>query len=130
MRLVLDTNVAISALLWRGTPHRLLEMIRRQDSLQLCSSSALLEELTDVAGRPAFTRRLATIGKTAPEFLVDYLEAIEPVDVPRIARDPDEELRPRVRRIRTSLAVFGWRLGAESNRCTRLCRPLHDHSAT
>jgi hypothetical protein len=23
-----------------------------------------------------------------------------------------------------------WRLGAESNRCTRLCRPLHDHSAT
>jgi hypothetical protein len=22
------------------------------------------------------------------------------------------------------------RLGAESNRCTRLCRPLHDHSAT
>src|SRR6478736_5017614 len=23
-----------------------------------------------------------------------------------------------------------WRLGAESNRCTRLCRPLHHHSAT
>jgi hypothetical protein len=25
---------------------------------------------------------------------------------------------------------FGWRLGAESNRCTRSCSPLHDHSAT
>ena len=23
-----------------------------------------------------------------------------------------------------------WRLGAESNRCARLCRPLHHHSAT
>ena len=23
-----------------------------------------------------------------------------------------------------------WRLGAESNRCARLCRPLHNHSAT
>src|SRR5512137_2278221 len=23
-----------------------------------------------------------------------------------------------------------WRLGSESNRRTRLCRPLHDHSAT
>jgi hypothetical protein len=23
-----------------------------------------------------------------------------------------------------------WRHGAESNRCTRLCRPLHNHSAT
>ena len=36
----------------------------------------------------------------------------------------------------TLVAVLGrrgrgyWRLGAESNRCTRLCRPLHHHSAT
>jgi len=94
VRLVLDTNVVISALLWRGTPYRLLETIRRQESLQLYSSSALLEELADVASRPAFTKRLATIGKTAPEILVDYLEAIEvvePVDVPRVARDPDDD---------------------------------------
>ena len=29
------------------------------------------------------------------------------------------------------LGPFGrWRLGSESNRRTRLCRPLHDHSAT
>ena len=25
---------------------------------------------------------------------------------------------------------YEWRRGAESNRCTRLCRPLHNHSAT
>ena len=25
---------------------------------------------------------------------------------------------------------YGWRPGSESNRRTRLCRPLHDHSAT
>ena len=43
VRLVLDTNVVISALLWRGTPYRLLEVIRRQDGLHLYSS-ALLEE--------------------------------------------------------------------------------------
>jgi putative PIN family toxin of toxin-antitoxin system len=94
VRLVLDTNVVISALLWRGTPYRLLEAIRRHDGLQLYSSSALLEELTDVANRPAFTKRLATIGKTAPEIFVDYLEAIElvePLDVPRVARDPDDD---------------------------------------
>jgi hypothetical protein len=29
-----------------------------------------------------------------------------------------------------ALTIFNWRLGAESNRCTRLCRPLHHHSAT
>ncbi len=29
-----------------------------------------------------------------------------------------------------SAGLEGWRLRAESNRRTRLCRPLHDHSAT
>ncbi len=94
MRLVLDTNVVISALLWRGTPYRLLEAIRQHDGLQLYSSPVLLEELTDVITRPALTRRLTTIGKTTREVLADYLEAIElvePVDVPTVARDPDDD---------------------------------------
>jgi putative PIN family toxin of toxin-antitoxin system len=94
VRLVLDTNVVISALLWRGTPYRLLETIRRQDGLVLYSSSALLAELTDVASRPALAKRLNTIGKTAPQILTDYLEAIElvePVGVPRVARDLEDD---------------------------------------
>jgi hypothetical protein len=32
VRIVLDTNVVLSALLWRGTPHRLREAIRAQPS--------------------------------------------------------------------------------------------------
>lgn len=94
MRIVLDTNVVISALLWRGTPYRLLEAIRQHESLQLYSSPELLEELTDVITRPALSRRLATLGMTARDVLSDYLEAIElvePVDVPRVARDPDDD---------------------------------------
>jgi predicted nucleic acid-binding protein len=47
VRFVLDTNVVISALLWRGTPYRLLEAIRRHEGLTLYSSPVLLEELTD-----------------------------------------------------------------------------------
>jgi predicted nucleic acid-binding protein len=35
VRVVLDTNVVISALLWRGTPYRLLEAVRQHESLQL-----------------------------------------------------------------------------------------------
>jgi uncharacterized protein len=31
VRIVFDTNVALFALLWRGTPYRLLEAIRRQE---------------------------------------------------------------------------------------------------
>ncbi len=35
MRLVLDTNTLISALLWRGTPHHLLHAIHARPNLQL-----------------------------------------------------------------------------------------------
>jgi hypothetical protein len=38
-------------------------------------------------------------------------------------------LRPR-KAPRTRKCLKKWRLGSESNRRTRLCRPLHDHSAT
>ena len=56
MRLVLDTNTVLSALLWRGTPYRLLERIRNQHpSMQLYSSPVLPEELTDVNAPPSST---------------------------------------------------------------------------
>ena len=95
MRLVLDTNTVLSALLWRGTPYRLLQAIRHQHpSLQLYSSPVLLEELTDVITRPSFTQRLNSIGKTVRQVLADYIEIVElvePLEVPRIVRDPDDD---------------------------------------
>jgi uncharacterized protein len=94
VRIVLDTNVVISALLWRGPPYRLLEAIRQHESHTLYSSPVLLEELTDVITRPAMTRRLTVIGKTVREVLADYLEAIElvePVVIPSVSRDPDDD---------------------------------------
>ena len=95
MRLVLDTNTVLSALLWRGTPYRLLEAIRKQSpTLQLYSSPVLLEELTDVIGRPAFSQRLISSGKTARQVLADYIEIVdlvEPLEVPRVVRDPDDD---------------------------------------
>jgi putative PIN family toxin of toxin-antitoxin system len=87
VRIVLDTNVVLSALLWRGTPYRLLEAIQQRSSTQLYSSTALLEELTDVLTRPSATKRLALIEKTAATVLADYVEVIEliaPTTVPRV----------------------------------------------
>ena len=87
MRIVLDTNVVFSALLWRGTPYRLLEAIRQRSDTQLYSSTALLEELADVLTRPSATKRLALIDKTAANVLADYIEVIElvaPAAVPRV----------------------------------------------
>jgi len=65
MRLVLDTNIVISALLWRGKPSQLLEAVSRSRELRLFASPALLEELADVLTRPMAAKRLALIGKTA-----------------------------------------------------------------
>ena len=87
MRIVLDTNVVLSALLWRGTPHHLLATIGQRSSIQLYSSTALLEELAEVLTRPSATKRLALIGRSAREVLADYVEAIElvePTSVPRV----------------------------------------------
>lgn len=95
MRIVLDTNVVLSALLWRGTPHQLLTAIRQQPDVLLYSSTALLDELADVLTRPSATKRLAVIGKTAREVLSDYVEAVElvePTTVPPVVpTDPDDD---------------------------------------
>ncbi len=95
MRIVLDTNVVLSALLWRGTPHLLLAAIGQLRGVQICSSTALLEELADVLTRPSASKRLVLIGKTAREVLADYVEIIElvePASVPRVvAGDIDDD---------------------------------------
>lgn len=95
MRIVLDTNVAVSALLWRGTPYQLLQAIRQRPDAQIYSSATLLEELIDVLARPFASKRLATIGKNARDVLCDYLEVVdlvEPPSVPRVvAEDADDD---------------------------------------
>ena len=95
MRLVLDTNVVLSALLWRGTPYRLLSAIAQRPRVLLCSSTALLEELVDVLTRPSASKQLALIGRTAREVLADYVEVIElvePASVPRVVvADVDDD---------------------------------------
>ena len=95
MRLVLDTNVVFSGLLWQGPPYRVLEMVRRHPNLLLFSSAALLEELADVLTRPAASKRLALIGKRAREVLADDVEVVDlvdPIEVSRVVlNDPDDD---------------------------------------
>lgn len=95
MRLVLDTNVVTSALLWRGIPYQLLQTVRQRVNLQLYSSAALLEELADVLTRPSLVRQLAVIGEQAADVLLDYTSAVEIIEAPPLAkpvcRDPDDD---------------------------------------
>lgn len=95
MRIVLDTNVVLSALLWRGTPYQLLDAIRSRSEAKLFTSPALLDELAEVLTRSAATKRLAVIGKSAREVLADSVEAaqvVEPEQVPRLVpEDADDD---------------------------------------
>ena len=94
MRIVLDTNIVISALLWRGAPYQLLHTISQHTDIQLYSSAVLLEEFTDVLMRTAVTKRLAVIDQTAGQVLSDYLDIInlsELIEISPVARDPDDD---------------------------------------
>ena len=53
MRLVLDTNIVVSGLIWGGVPRQLLDMARDKH-VTLLTNSALLDELADVFGRGKF----------------------------------------------------------------------------
>ena len=68
MGLVLDTNVALSGLMWDGPPRRLLDLAIG-NHVALFSSTVLLDELANVLRRRKFDARLASRGLTA-EFLI------------------------------------------------------------
>ncbi|MBX7229850.1 MAG: putative toxin-antitoxin system toxin component, PIN family [Burkholderiaceae bacterium] len=94
MRLVFDTNIVMSGLLWRGTPHQLFILAKENRALQLVTSLPLLDELADVITRKQFTKRLALIEKSSAQILADYLqvvELVEPVSIPPTSSDPDDD---------------------------------------
>ena len=72
MRLVLDTNVVASAMLWDGTPLVLLQAAREQ-RVALFTSTALLAELTDILSRAKFDKKIAA-SKLMVDQLVDRLQ--------------------------------------------------------
>jgi hypothetical protein len=57
MKIVLDTNIIISALFWKGAPRLILDLAR-SGTLTLFTSSDLLNELTNVLSRKKFAIRL------------------------------------------------------------------------
>ena len=94
MRAVIDTNVLIAGMLWRGPPHTLLEQVRA-GAISLVSSPALLAELADVIGRAKFDvvlKRTNTLREPALAALRDLAQVVEPPPLPQpVCRDPDDD---------------------------------------
>lgn len=94
MRLVLDTNVVASAMLWGGNPKLLLQA-GRENRAKLFASVALLTELGDVLARPKFASKIAAAMLTPDQLVARYAElalVVRPQPVPRIAPDPDDDI--------------------------------------
>ncbi len=94
MRLVLDTNVVASALLWGGVPRLLLQAARGK-RVELFTSTPLLAELTDILGRRKFEKKIVASTLSVDQIVDRYAELtvlVRPTPVPRIAPDPDDDV--------------------------------------
>ena len=88
MRVVLDTNVLVSALHFGGRPRRLLDDVLRGDHT-LVIGAAILGELEAVLVE---TCGWASDRAAAVRAELDAIaEVVTPVDVPRVCRDPDDD---------------------------------------
>ncbi|MBI5751581.1 MAG: putative toxin-antitoxin system toxin component, PIN family [Hydrogenophilales bacterium] len=94
MRLVLDTNVVASAMLWGGNPLLLLQE-RRENRVELYTSMPLLAELTDILSRRKFEKKIVASLLTVDQLVDRYTElaqVVRPTAIPRIAPDPDDDV--------------------------------------
>jgi uncharacterized protein len=94
VRLVLDTNIVVAALLWHGPPSKLLQLgIERR--CELATSPALIEELRRVLARRKFARPIAREALSADALVERYAALCElavPLATPRtVRRDPDDD---------------------------------------
>jgi uncharacterized protein len=94
VRLVTDTNVVVSGLLWLGNPGRLLEAAAL-GQVTLYTSPALLAELTETLNTPKLARPIVRSGLTLDDLLERYLNVaivVQPAAVPRVVpNDADDD---------------------------------------
>ena len=102
MKVLLDTNIWISGLLWGGKPGKIIQL-GQQKKILLYSSQFLLEELEATLAYPKLQRRLAKLEITTKELLKEVSRIIsltQPVALSNIT-----ELRDRQDRIVLEAAV-------------------------
>lgn len=94
LRLVLDTNVVVSGLLWGGHSRRLLELAM-DNTIALYSSAVLVDELSQTLHYAKLAKRIAALQTTALALVANYsalVTLVVPQQVPRvIVQDADDD---------------------------------------
>ena len=111
MRVVIDTNVLIAGLFWKGPPHALWAQVRA-GALRWVSSPLLLAELAEVLARPKFNAIFERTRTSPLQVLVEaqkLAECFEPPPLPHpVCRDPDDDhLLALARAAQVELIVSG-----------------------
>jgi uncharacterized protein len=94
MKVVLDTNVMISAIFWKGSPNLILRLAEK-GLITLITSQNILAELAGVLGRKKFIPYLRQANYT-PQSLVAKFSQLSQVIVPiqqvtGVVADPDDD---------------------------------------
>ena len=95
MRLVVDTNVLVSAFLWQGTPGRLIGLAAGTQ-IELFTSRALIDELSEVLHRKKLARQVDATGLTAAQMVSHYSGRLAQIVTARklvspASRDADDD---------------------------------------
>lgn len=94
MKLVVDTNVLVSAFLWKGTPGRMIELAGEKEC-RLFTSRVLIDELAEVLQRKKLAKQVQATGFTAAQMLRNYQKLATTVTARRLAqqvsRDADDD---------------------------------------
>ena len=82
-RVVIDTNVIVSALIQKSFPYRIIYELFIEDKINLCISKALMAEYYDVLRRPKFAAYYDFIARA--ETLLADIEAKSTMYIPQIS---------------------------------------------
>ncbi len=95
MRIVIDTNIWVSGLLWQGLPWRLLRLAE-EGAVEICMSLSMLTELAEVLSHERLQPRLEQL-KLTPSEVVAYAMGLAsifevPGGDPIVAADTDDDV--------------------------------------
>jgi putative PIN family toxin of toxin-antitoxin system len=94
VRLVLDTNVVIAALLWAGPPRQLLDRAIDDEALVLFSTPWLIDELSQTLQHPKFLQRISQYATTPAVLVAQYanlVTLVSPTYVPRVVENDSDD---------------------------------------
>ena len=75
LKAVLDSNVLISGLLWKGSPNQIIKLSENK-YIELFSSPQIIEEVEDVLKRKLFVSRIEAIKTTIEELIESLLSTV------------------------------------------------------